>query len=67
MKIKYLKTSVQCLSIILINCAFKIDKYYFPLIFLGECKYAIKENKMSNFIWWVWWSLKPDEEVSDKE
>lgn len=50
MKIKYLKKSVQCLSIILINCAFKIDKYYFPLIFLGECKYAIKENKMSNFI-----------------
>lgn len=58
--------SVQCLSIILINCAFKIDKYYFPL-FLEECKYAVKEKKMTNFIWWVWWSLKLDEEVSDKE
>ena len=41
--------SVQCLSIILINCAFKIDKYYFPL-FLEECKYAVKEKKMTNFI-----------------
>ena len=34
-----------CFSIILIDSAFKIDKDYYPQIFLEQCKYVVKEKK----------------------
>ena len=63
------KKGVQCLSIILINSAFKIDKHYYPLIFLEDCKYAEKQNRMSNSIDEDTdiSSDESDEEVSDEE
>ena len=37
-----------CLSAILIDFALKIGKNYYPQVFL-ECKYTIKEKKVSRF------------------
>ena len=35
-----------CLSLILIDSAFKTGKNYYPEVFLEECKYVVKEKKM---------------------
>ena len=39
-----------CLSVILINSVYRKDKDYYPHVFLEECKYVVKEKKMSKFI-----------------
>ena len=33
-----------CLSIILIDSVFKMNKNYYPQMFLKECKYIVKEK-----------------------
>ena len=38
-----------CLSVILIDSAFRTGNYY-PQVFLEECKYVVKEKKMSKYI-----------------
>ena len=38
------------LSVILIDSVFKMGKNYYPQVFSEECKYVVKENKMSKFI-----------------
>ena len=38
------------LSAILLHSVFKIGKYYYPQIFLEECKYAVKKKKIMNAI-----------------
>ena len=35
-----------CLSVILIDSAFKMGKNYYPQVFLEECKYVVKEKKI---------------------
>ena len=39
-----------CLSVILINSVFKIDKNYYPQVYLEKCKFVFKEPKLSNYI-----------------
>ena len=39
-------------------CFFRTGKNYYPQVFLEQCKYAVKEEKMSQYI---------TEENSDKE
>ena len=36
-----------CLSIILIDSVFKMNKNYYPQMFLKECKYIVKEKQMT--------------------
>ena len=38
------------LLVILIDPVFSAGKNYYPQIFLQECKYIIKEKKISNYI-----------------
>ena len=37
-----------CLSIILIDSGFKIGKSYYPQLVFEECKYIIKDRKITN-------------------
>ena len=39
-----------CLSVILIDSIFRTGKNYYPQVFLEECKYVIKERKISKEI-----------------
>ena len=39
-----------CLSVILLHSVVKINKDYYPQIFLEKCKYAIKKKKIMNLI-----------------
>ena len=62
-----------CLSVILIDSVFQSGKNYYPQVFLEECKYVVKQKKMSECITD---DIKissdsdkkdPDEENSDEE
>ena len=39
-----------CLSVVLIDSAFRTGKNYCPQLFLEECKYIAKEKKMPKYI-----------------
>ena len=39
-----------CLSVILIDSIYRKDKNYYSQVFLEECKYVDKEQKMCKFI-----------------
>ena len=39
-----------CLSVILIDSVFRTGENYYPQVFLEECKYAVKEKKISKYI-----------------
>ena len=39
-----------CISCITIDSVIKMEKKYFPQVYLEECKYKIKEMQMSRFI-----------------
>ena len=39
-----------CIACITIDSVMKMDKKYFPQVYLEECKYKIKEIQMSRFI-----------------
>ena len=39
-----------CLSVNLIDSVFRTGKTYYPVVFLKECKYVIKEKKIPKFI-----------------
>ena len=57
-----------CLSVILINSVFRTGKNYYPQVFLGECKYVIKEKKISKYITdYIEISSDSDRENSDEE
>ena len=48
---KYQKImNVTCLSAILLDSFIKIDSYYYPQIFLKECKCAVKKKKIITVI-----------------
>ena len=36
-----------CFSVILIDSVLKMGKKYYPQVFLDDCKYVVKETKMS--------------------
>ena len=39
-----------CLSVILIDSVFRTGNNYYPQVFLEECKYVVKEKKISKYI-----------------
>ena len=39
-----------CIACITIDSVMKIDKKYFPQVYLEECKYKIKKTQISRFI-----------------
>ena len=56
------------ISNLLINSVFRIDKNYYPQVFLKECKYVVKEKKNSKYIIDdIEISSDSDRENSDKE
>ena len=42
--------SYQYLSLIMVDSVITVNKKYYPQIFLEECKYVIRKNKMENLI-----------------
>ena len=42
--------SYKCLSLIMLDSAVKVGKKYYPQVFLEECKYIKRKNKMFNYI-----------------
>ena len=40
----------KCLSLIMLDSAVKVVKKYYPQVFLQECKYVKRKNKMFNYI-----------------
>ena len=52
----------------MINYVFRTGKNYYPQVFLGECKYVVKEKKIPKYIIDdIEISSDSDEENSDKE
>ena len=49
-KIPKQNASYKCLSLIMLDFVIRANKKYYPEIFLEECKYEIKKNKMENLI-----------------
>ena len=45
-----IRFSIYFLSVILINSVFRIGKNYYSQVFLEECKYVFKENKIPEYI-----------------
>ena len=42
--------SYKCLSLIMLDSVVKVEKKYYPQVFLEECKYVKRRNKMFNYI-----------------
>ena len=40
----------KCLSLIMLDSVVKVGKKYYPQVFLEECKYVKRKNKMFNYI-----------------
>ena len=43
-------SSYECLSLIMLDSVVKVGKKYYPQVFLEECKYIKRKNKMFNYI-----------------
>ena len=43
-------SSHKCLSLIMLDSVVKVGKKYYPQVFLEECKYVKRKNKMFNYI-----------------
>ena len=42
--------SYKCLYLIMLDSVVKVGKMYYPQVFLEECKYIKRKNKMFNYI-----------------
>ena len=42
-------SSYRCLSLIMLDSVVKVRKKYYPQVFLKECKYVKRKNKMFNY------------------
>ena len=40
----------KCLSLIMLDSVLKVGKEYYPQVFLEECKYIKRKNKMFDYI-----------------
>ena len=43
-------SSYKCLSLIMLDSVVKVGKKYYPQVFLEECRYIKRKNKMFNYI-----------------
>ena len=51
MKVKAKQISYYTfLSVILIDCVFKIDKNYYPQVVLQACKYIVRKKRLKNML-----------------
>ena len=41
---------IICLSVAFIDSVYRTNKNYYPQMFLEECKFAVKEKKMPEYI-----------------
>ena len=44
------KFECECISCISVDSMLKIDKKYYPQVYLEHCKYNVKERKIKNLI-----------------
>ena len=51
-KITKLVFQYICLSVILIDSVFRTGKYYYPQVYLEECKFVINQKKYSYLYYW---------------
>ena len=49
-KVRKGNSSYKCLSLIMLDFIFKVGKKYYPQVFLEECKYVKRKNKIVNYI-----------------
>ena len=49
-KVSKENVTYTCLSLIMLDSVIRVNKKYYPQIFLEECKYVIRKNKMENLI-----------------
>ena len=49
-KVSKENASYKCLSLIMLDSVIRVNRKYYPQIFLEECKYVIRKNKMENLI-----------------
>ena len=49
-KVSKENATYKCLSLIMLDSVIRVNKKYYPQIFLEECKYVIRKNKMENLI-----------------
>ena len=49
-KVPKQNVSYKCLSLIMLDSVIRVNKKFYPQIFLEECKYVIRKNKMENLI-----------------
>ena len=40
----------ECISCISVDSVLKIEKKYYPQVYLEQCKYKVKERKIKNLI-----------------
>ena len=45
------------LSVILIDSVFKINKNYYPQVYFKQCKYDVKEEKISTILVIIIWNF----------
>ena len=43
-------SSYKCLSLIMLDSVVRVGKKYYPQVFLEECKYVKRKNKMVNYV-----------------
>ena len=43
------KVECVCISCISVDSVLKIDKKYYPQVYLEQCKYKVKERKIKSF------------------
>ena len=49
-KVRKENASYKCLSLIMSDSVIRVNKRYYPQIYLDECKYVIRKTKMENLI-----------------
>ena len=43
-------SSCNCIALVSIDCAIRMNEKYYPQAYLCECKYQIRKNKIENMI-----------------
>ena len=51
----------------MIDSVFRTGKYYYPQVFLEECKYVIKEKKFLNLLLMILFIIQMMKNSDDKE
>ena len=44
------KIEYACIACVSVDSVFKVDKKYFPQVYLEQCKYNVKKREIKSFI-----------------